>query len=203
MGLELDDLLIVPANAAACKDLSVVFGSRGMGHRCQCQRYKLDPGESFSAMPQPERAYRLRQQTDCSNPASGTTSGLVAYLHEEPVGWCAVEPRPNFTGLVRVFKVPWEGRAEDKTDANIWALTCLFTRAGFRKRGVSKALAIAAVEHARSHGARAIEAYPIMTKDVIAEELHVGSPATFAAAGLVEVHRPTQRRMVMRLDLSN
>jgi hypothetical protein len=50
-------------------------------------------------------------------------------------------------------------------------------------------------------GARAIEAYPIPTKNVIAEELHVGTPSVFADAGLVEVNRPTVRRLVMRLDL--
>jgi hypothetical protein len=37
-------------------------------------------------------------------------------------------------------------------------------------------------------------------KSVIAEELHVGTPSVFAEAGLVEVSRPTARRVVMRLD---
>jgi hypothetical protein len=35
---------------------------------------------------------------------------------------------------------------------------------------------------------------------VIAEELHVGTPSVFADAGLVEVGRPTPRRLVMRLE---
>jgi len=83
----------------------------------------------------------------------------------------------------------------------VWAVTCLFTRAGFRKRGVSQALARAAVDHARAGGARALEAYPITTTAVIEEELHVGTVATFAAAGLTEVSRPTPRRVVMRVDL--
>ena len=103
-------------------------------------------------------------------------------------------------GLLRVFRVPWEGRDEDKTDDTVWAVTCLFARAGFRRRGVSRALARAAVAFARERGARAIEAYPIVTTNVIAEELHVGTPSVFAAAGLVEVSRPTPRRLVMRLD---
>ena len=76
----------------------------------------------------------------------------------------------------------------------------LFARAGFRKRGVSRALARAAVAFARQRGARAIEAYPITTTNVIAEELHVGTPSVFADAGLIEVSRPTVRRLVMRLD---
>ena len=82
----------------------------------------------------------------------------------------------------------------------MWAITCLFVRAGHRKQGVSKALAVAAVEHGKANGARAIEAYPITKTDVITEELHVGTVATYEAAGLVEVARPGLRRSVMRLD---
>jgi GNAT superfamily N-acetyltransferase len=191
---------IVPANAASCDDLRAIFGSRGPGSRCQCQRYKLQPRESFASFPVEERAFRLRQQTDCGNPASDTTSGLVAYLGDDPVGWCAVEPRPEYVGLVRVFRVPWEGRSEDREDRTVWAVTCLFTRAGFRRRGVSRALATAAVDFARQRGAAAIEAYPITTTKVIEEELHVGTCSTYAAAGFVEVSRPTLRRAVMRID---
>jgi GNAT superfamily N-acetyltransferase len=191
---------IVPANEASFDDLQTIFGTRGTGARCQCQRYKLGPREAFSKFPVEERAFRLREQSDCGNPGSDTTSGLVAYLGGEPVGWCAVEPRSAYEGLVRTFKVPWEGRDEDRADDSVWAVTCLFTRAGFRKRGVSRALARAAVDFARERGARAVEGYPINTKEVISEELHVGTEGVFAAAGLTEVSRPTPRRLVMRID---
>lgn len=195
-------LTIVPASSAAWEDLEAVFGGRGPGYRCQCQRYKLNRGEAFAHFPVEERACRLREQAGVDElAADAVTSGLVAYDGATPVGWCAVEPRTAYTGLVRNARVPWEGRSEDKADATVWAITCLFVRAGHRKRGVSRALALAAVEHAREHGARAVEAYPIITRNVIDEELHVGTPPTFAAAGLQEVTRPTPRRMVMRLDL--
>ena len=191
---------VVPANEAGCSDLQTLFGTRGAASWCQCQRYKLRPRESFRSFPVEERVRRLYEQTDCGHPESDRTSGLVAYLDGEPVGWCAVQPRPEYEGLVRIFRVPWEGRKEDKSDDAVWAVTCLFARAGFRRRGVSRALARAAVAFARERGAHAIEAYPIVTKDVIAEELHVGTPSVFADAGLVEVARPTARRVVMRLD---
>lgn len=55
--------------------------------------------------------------------------------------------------------------------------------------------------HARQHGARALEAYPITTTSGIAEELHVGTVPTFAAAGLQVVSRPSPRRAVMRVEL--
>jgi GNAT superfamily N-acetyltransferase len=193
-------LHIIRANEADCEDLQKIFGARGQGSRCQCQRYKLQPREAFSSFPVDERARRLRVQTRCGHPDSETSSGLVAYSDREPAGWCAVEPRPEYVGLVRNFRVPWAGRAEDKEDSQVWALTCLFTRAGFRRRGVSRALTLAAVDLARRCGARAIEGYPMITTNAIEEELHVGTISTFAAAGFTEVSRPTQRRAVMRID---
>jgi GNAT superfamily N-acetyltransferase len=191
---------VVPANEASCDDLRIIFGTRGPAARCQCQRYKLEPKESFGSFPAEERAFRLRRQTDCGNPDSDTTSGLVAYIDGDPVGWCAVEPRPAYPGLVRVFRVPWDGRDEDKTDESVWAVTCLFTRAGFRKRGVSRALTRAAVDFARERGARALEAYPMVSKKALLEELHPGTESVYVDAGFTEVLRPTLRRAVMRVD---
>ena len=153
------DLTVVPANEASWEDLEAIFGTRGAGATCWCQRYKLQPKEAFSRFPAEERAFRLRRQTDCGHPESDTTSGLVAYLDGEPVGWCAVEPRSAYDGLLRVYKVPWEGRDEDKTDDTVWAVTCFLIRAGYRRKGLSYALARAAVDFARERGARALEAY--------------------------------------------
>jgi GNAT superfamily N-acetyltransferase len=192
---------VVPANEASWADLQTVFGTRGAASRCQCQRYKLRQRESFASFPTDERAQRLREQTDCGHPESGTTSGLVAYVDGEPVGWCAVERRTAYEGLLRNNRVPWADRAEDKTDDGVWAVTCFVTRVGFRKRGVSRALASAAVDFARKRGARALEGYPMSTKNTLLEELHVGTESVFADAGLVEVSRPTPRRVVMRIEL--
>jgi GNAT superfamily N-acetyltransferase len=197
------EVAIVPANEASWEDLQTVFGTRGAAAYCQCQRYKLRPREAFAKFPVEERAHRLRQQTDCGHPDAERTSGLVAYLDGEPVGWCAVEPRTAYEGLLRNNRVPWEGRAEDKTDESVWAVTCVFARAGFRRRGVGYALARAAVDFARERGARALEAYPMLTQagqDVTSGELNVGTRSMFEAAGLDEVSRPTLRRVVMRVD---
>ncbi len=197
------EVTIVPANEASWEDLQTVFGARGAAATCQCQRYKLQPRESFGSFPAEDRAHRLRVQTECGHPGSKTTSGLVAYLDGEPVGWCAVEPRTAYPGLLRVYRVPWDGRAEDKSDGSVWAVTCLFTRAGFRRRGVSYTLARTAVDFARRRGARALEGYPMLTepgKEITWDELHVGSRSVFAAAGLTEVSHPTKRRVVMRID---
>ena len=82
---------VKPANEANWVDLAAVFGVRGPASRCWCQRYKLAPNEAFASFPSEDRAARLRDQTAADCPRSATTSGLVAYLEDEPVGWCAVE----------------------------------------------------------------------------------------------------------------
>jgi GNAT superfamily N-acetyltransferase len=191
---------IVPANEASWEDLQAVLG-KSYPFRCQCQRHKMRGREwDAESVPVEERARRLREQTDCGHPESETTSGLVAYLEGEPVGWCAVEPRSAF---VRLGSTPWAGRAEDKTDDSVWAVTCFVTRTGFRHRGVSRALARAAVDFARQRGARALEGYPMITKpgqEITWDELRVGSRSIFEAAGFTEVSRPSLRRVVMRVD---
>ena len=198
----IDDIRIVPANEASCRDLLAVFGDRGSSAECFCQRYKLQPREAFSRFPREERRERLLEQTRCGDPAAEVTSGIVALLGDEPVGWCAVEPRPAYFGLARVYRVPWEGRTEDKADEGIWAVTCVLVRAGFRKRGIAYALARGAVEHARARGARALEAYPYRTEvgEVTWDEIHPGTESIFIAAGMREVTRPGKRRVVMRID---
>jgi GNAT superfamily N-acetyltransferase len=197
------EVTIVPANEASWEDLHAVLGTRGDPSKCQCQRYKLRPREAFSKFPVEERAHRLRMQSECGHPKSKTTSGLVAYLDGEPVGWCAVEPRTAYHGLMRNFRVPWEGRDENKADETVWSATCFVTRAGYRRRGISYALARAAVDFARERGARSLEGYAMITelgKEITWGELHVGSRSIFAAAGFVEVSHPTPRRVVMRID---
>ena len=192
---------VSPADEATWEEIEAVLGTRGPGARCQCQRYKLQPREAFAKFPVEERADRLRRQTGCGHPGSATTSGLVAYLDAQAVGWCAVEPRVAYAGLVRNNRVPWTGREEDRTDDSVWAVTCLLTRTGFRRRGVSRALVAAAVDHARQRGARALEAYPMTTTDALSEELHVGIQSVFADAGFVEITHPTPRRVVVRIEL--
>jgi GNAT superfamily N-acetyltransferase len=108
--------------------------------------------------------------------------------------------RTAYERLVRNNRVPRTGREEDKADDSVWAVTCVFARAGCRRQGVGRALARTAVAFARERGARAIEGYPMTTKNALLEELHVGTEAMFAEAGFAEVSRPTIRRAVMRID---
>lgn len=192
---------IVPANAASWQDVQAVFGRRGEPARCQCQWFRV-PAAEWRGLSAEDRQWRHREQVGCDDAHSGETSGLIAYLDDEPVGWCAVAPRPQYAHL-RTQKVPWAGRAQDQDDPGVWAVTCFVTRAGFRRRGISRALTAAAVGFARERGAQALEAYPLVVRpgeQMSWGELYVGERNSFAAAGFTEVSRPTARRVVMRVE---
>ena len=192
---------IVPANQASWEDLFAIFGTRGYTATCQCQRFKVGP-YPWRLGDVPARVERLRAQTHCDFPSSPVTSGLVAYLDGEPVGWCAVEPRTAYPAMPPA-RVAWKERGEDKADPTVWAVVCFATRAGYRRRGVSRALAAATVPFARERGARALEAYPMITEpgqEITWGETHVGTRSIFEAAGFKEVARATLRRVVMRID---
>jgi GNAT superfamily N-acetyltransferase len=197
-----DELRIVPANEAAWEDLQTIFSAGGDGRWCQCQYFKLTAAQWRAGSSFDERAAQLREQTHCGDPQAPSTSGLVAYLGNEPAGWCAVEPRTAYPRLMRA-RIPWSGRDEDKNDQGVWAVTCFVVRKGFRRRGVAAALVQAAVDLARDRGAHAVEGYPRVTQQgdsAVDEAMYVGSQRMFAAAGLREVSRPTPLRLVMRID---
>ncbi|WP_203884420.1 GNAT family N-acetyltransferase [Planotetraspora kaengkrachanensis] len=193
-------LTVVPANEASWEDIAAIFGTTDAG-RCQCQRFKV-AGWIWRDSTQEERTAMLRAQTACGDPDAPATSGLVAYVGDEPAGWVAVEPRTAYPKL-RTSRVPWTGRDEDKDDDGVWAVTCFVVRKGHRGRGLTYPLARAAIDFARERGARAIEAYPMTAppgKVITWGEMHVGARQVFEEAGFKEVGRPTTRRVVMRID---
>ena len=215
--IEPDDLSIVPANLASGADLKAVFGDRDYSSRCNCQRFKTR-GWFWREATDDQRRARLRDQTNCDDPEATSTTGLVAYLRAPsehapgereqgqaatPVGWVAVEPRTEYPRLLGLPTV-WKGRPdEDKEDDSVWAVTCFVVRKGYRRRGITYALAAAAADYAKANGARALEAYAMLTqpgKEITWGELHVGARQVFADAGFTEVSRPSVRRAVMRID---
>src|SRR5579872_7128459 len=98
------DLTIVAANQASWTDLQAIFGTADYPGKCYCQRFKSRDCH-WSSLTDQQRRDRLREQTHCDDPEAAATTGLVAYLGTEPVGWVAVEPRVDYQGLARVRTV--------------------------------------------------------------------------------------------------
>ncbi len=197
----MDDVRIVPANLASWEDLQAIFATSGDTRSCGCQWFKHRDKDWASISPDAHMAH-LREQTGCDRDDAQETAGLVAYVGGMPAGWVAVEPRTHYQRLLRA-RTPWLGRDEDKADEGVWVVSCFIVRKEFRGERLTYALAAATIEHARAAGARAIEAYPMVTepgKEIIWGQLYVGPMGAFEAAGFALVSTPSKLRRVVRVD---
>ena len=130
-------------------------------------------------------------------------SGLVARLHAggDVVGWTRLAPRASLPKLrrQRVYAPLDLG-----DDAGVLSLACFLVHPAHRRRGVATALLAGAVAHARTLGARAVEAYPRRPREDAAllhdEEAWTGPARMLARAGFVAV-AGEDPYPVMRLDL--
>ena len=82
----------------------------------------------------------------------------------------------------------------------VWALSCFYTRIGYRRQGVTKALISEALKVAKRAKAPALEAYPF-DATVSPSASSTGYAATFARAGFKIVARRDPPRPIMRHDL--
>lgn len=188
---------IVSIADAPWADVEAVFGTRGDPASCWCQFFKM-PGAEWRK-PTAEKSARLREQT-VGDPIP---PGLLAYLDGEPVGWCAVEPRTRYPLILR-SKVVTTSSTEEPDDDSVWAISCFVVRVGKRRLGIGQALAKAAVDWAREHGARVIEGYPVDIEakpdKVSSAALYHGSISIFEQAGFRLQARPYPGRALMRLE---
>lgn len=176
-----------PLTPGRWPDLERLFGERGACGGCWCMWWRLT------------RA-RFQKQKGAANKRafrkiveSGTVPGLLAYCGGEPAGWCAVAPREEYPTLERsrVLKRP------DQTP--VWSISCLFIARPYRRQGLSVQLLRAAVEHARRHGAVAVEGYPIEARKTLPDVFAwTGLASAFRRAGFAEVLRRSPSRPIMR-----
>jgi GNAT superfamily N-acetyltransferase len=178
-------------------DVEIVFGTKGDPARCWCQWFYAGAQATGAVAAANREALHARVQ-------QGPAPGVLAYRDDEPVGWCAVAPRPTYTRLPR-SEVLRGTPADELADPTVWSVTCFVVRVGHRRGGVARSLLDGAVVLARESGARVVEAYPI---DVAAKrhtssaELYHGPLSIFVSAGFREVARQRPSRPIVRLELS-
>jgi len=129
--------------------------------------------------------------------AGGEIPGLLAFCDSEPVGWCALAPREEYPRLAG-------SRILQPVDAQpVWSVTCLFIRKEWRRQGVSVALLRAAVQHAKKHGAKIVEGYPVEPQAGRMADAFVwtGLASAFRQAGFQEALRRSATRPIMRCFL--
>jgi GNAT superfamily N-acetyltransferase len=126
----------------------------------------------------------------------GAVPGILAYAGDEPVGWCAIEPRQAYPRFLRSRTLA------PIDDAPVWSITCFYVARAWRGKGVTAALVDAAVAHARRGGASIVEAYPVDPAAHQADAfVYTGLASTFRRAGFDEVARRSRTRPIVRREL--
>jgi len=117
----------------------------------------------------------------------GGEPGLLAYEDGHAVGWVSIAPRDHYGQLSRSrsYRPTLEGDG-------LWSIVCFWIDPRERRKGVAKALLDAALAHARSHGATAVEAFPHRRRPD-----YMGSEPLFAAAGFRPVREAGPRTVML------
>jgi GNAT superfamily N-acetyltransferase len=165
------------------------------GRGCWCMAYR------DSRVPLDGRAAYM--EAECSREPG---PGVLVYVDDEPAGWCSIAPRSTYRRLMTSRTIPL------LDDRDPWSIACFVVRPPYRGQGLMHVLLEGAVAHARAHGARVVEGYPVdsgdgseaVRADVISA--HVGSTRLFESAGFERAAPTTatkngRTRWIMRREL--
>src|SRR4029453_17715298 len=135
-----------PVTKERWPDLVQLF-DRPIVRTCFCQFYRK-VGGGTGAGRQNRRAMKALVDR-------GSVPGLIGYEDGVPVAWVSLGPREDYAKLRRspVMK--------PVDDQPVWSIVCFFVDSDARGRGLSQRMLEAAVDYARSRGARLVEAYPV------------------------------------------
>ncbi len=178
---------ILPATPARWPDVEKLFGPNGACSGCWCMWARFPSAEYRQGYGEPNRR-ALRAVVK-----AGREPGLIAYQSGEPIGWCALAPRPVYRRLEssRILK--------PVDDQPVWSVVCFFIARDARNQGLTVKLLRAAVRYAAVHGARIVEGYPVEVKGRTAAAFAwTGFASAFRAAGFREVDRRSPTRPIMR-----
>jgi GNAT superfamily N-acetyltransferase len=192
-------ITIEPATTARFDDVEHVFDAGGDARSCQCQWWMM-PNTEWSKTSRDESGDMLADEIAAAPPP-----GLVAYVDGEAAGWVRVGPRTRQVRLGRTLIIS-SSTDEPLDDESVWAVSCFVVRKNHRRQGLNTLLLEAAVDFAREHGARVIEAYPIdpnAGKKHGVNDLFHGVISTFHNAGFREVARPKPDRPIVALELQS
>ena len=180
-----------PVTTERWKDFEKLFGEKGACAGCWCMYWRLKQSV-------------LDAQKGSGNKRAmkkiiylGNIPGILAYAEGEPIGWCSVAPREEFSRLEnsRILK--------PVDEKSVWSVVCFFIHKDHRKKGLSIALLDAAKKYVKSSGGKILEGYPIEPKkDKMPDAFAwTGISAAFQSAGFKEVARRSETRPIMRFYL--
>jgi GNAT superfamily N-acetyltransferase len=190
MGLRLKIRDLTPSLWPAMESL---FGERGACGGCWCMYWRLEKGERWDDLKGAPARARMRALVK-----NGKSQGALAFVDDEPVGWCAYGRR---TDLVRLERARTLACADAE---HVWSIPCFFVKAGWRDKGVASALLDHAVKSLRRRGAKIVEGYPVNLKAgarLPNAFAYTGTPAMFTDAGFTIAGSGATSKVRMRRNL--
>jgi GNAT superfamily N-acetyltransferase len=180
-----------PVTKERWNDFEKLFGEKGACAGCWCMYWRLK--QSVLDAQKGNGNKRAMKKII----GSGKIPGILAYSEGEPIGWCSVAPREEFSKLdnSRILK--------PVDEKSVWSVVCFFIHKDHRKKGLSIALLNAAKKYVKSSGGKILEGYPIEPrKDKMPDAFAwTGISAAFQSAGFKEVARRSETRPIMRFYL--
>jgi GNAT superfamily N-acetyltransferase len=192
MKIDPEDFKVQPVTKDNWNQFVELFGERGACANCWCMYYRLSKADFNSG--------KLNNGNKNSMQAiilNGKPAGLLGYLKEKPVAWCAFAPREDF---IKLEKSRVHKRIDDKM---VWSIPCFFIHKEYRNSGISGLLLQRAIEYAKSKEIKIIEAYPtIPTQEKLPDSFAwVGFYKTFERTGFKIVDRKSKNRPMVRYYL--
>jgi GNAT superfamily N-acetyltransferase len=189
-------IVVRPATTARFDDIATMLGPKNPDSSvCWCLSHRLD-SRTNRGLAGPARGEYVRKL--CGRTVA---PGVLAYSGDEVAGWAATAPRSELP-FERSVKIP------HVDDLPVWSVWCIRVRPGYRGQGISRVLLDGAVAYARSHGAPAVEGYPVdnQGRKVDLTMAYVGTRKLFEGAGFTKAADTTSvsggfPRVLMRLDL--
>jgi GNAT superfamily N-acetyltransferase len=181
-------LRIEPLTISRWTDFEKLFGEKGACGGCWCMLSRLSR-QKFESQKGAGNKRAMKALVK-----RGVVPGVLAYLEDEAVAWCAIAPRDEFPLLDRSRTLK---RIDDQP---VWSIVCLYLDKRIRKQGYSRKIIEVAVKYARTKGAKIVEAYPFNPPKTRLPDAFVwtGLTPTYEAAGFKIAAERSKNRPVMR-----
>lgn len=172
-------------------DFEELFGERGACGGCWCMAWRLRP-KNFEMQKGKKNKTAIRKIIK-----NNEIPGIIAYLNNNPIGWCAVAPREKY---IRLANSKVLARIDDKP---VWSITCFFIAKPYRRMGISTELLKGVIKICKKQKVKILEAYPVepYSKNIPAAFAWTGIPSAFEKAGFKVVERRSPKRPIMRYYL--
>lgn len=181
-------LRIEPGSAERRADIAAVMSDCGDASHCWCAFWSRPRAEFDRGWGEGNRRWFMRRVQSAAHPP-----GVLAYVDDEPAGWCAIAPRSDHLRLASSRNLA------PVDEQPVWSITCFVVAKRFRRRGLMRALVDGAVAFAAERGATCVEAYPLdAPRKLNSGELFVGRLSVFESAGFTEVLRRSPTRPIVR-----